>query len=97
MAYDTNSLVTAFPRVGAGEGPGADSLSTAGFTAALHVYRSADPILTVIAAGYIDDGNDKGIQVNDIVMVVDDNVPTIDLCLVTAVAANGDVTLLNGT
>ena len=49
------------------------------------------------AAGYIDDGNEKKIQVNDTIIVIDDNVPTIDLCLVTAVAANGDVTLLNGT
>ena len=93
MAYDTNSLVTAFPRVGTAEGGG----GTAGFSGALHIYRSADPIATVIAAGYIDDGNEKKIQVNDIVLVIDDNVPTIDLCLVTAVAANGDVTLLNGT
>ena len=94
MAYDSDSLVTAFPRVGSAEGPLA---SGAGFNAAVHIYRSADAIATVIAAGYIDDGNDKGIQVNDIVLVVDDNVPTIDLCLVTVVAANGDVTLLNGT
>ena len=94
MAYDTNSLVTAFPRVGAAEGPGNAS---GGFNAAMHIYRSADPVATVIGAGYIDDGNEKGIQVNDFVIVIDDNVPTIDLCLVTAVAANGDVTLLNGT
>ena len=94
MAYDTNSLVTAFPRVGAAEGPGNAS---GGFNSAIHIYRSADAIATVIAAGYIDDGNEKGIQVNDIVLVVDDNLPTIDLCLVTVVAANGDVTLINGT
>ena len=93
MAYDTNSLVTAFPRVGSAEGGG----GTAGFNSAIHIYRSADPILTVIGAGYISDGNDKGIQVNDIVLVVDDNVPTIDVCLVTVVAATGDVTMINGT
>jgi hypothetical protein len=94
MAYDTNSLVTAFPRVGAAEGPGDN---TGGYSGALHIYRSADDIATVIAAGYIDDGNEKFIQVNDMVLVIDDNTPTIDLCLVTVVAANGDVTLINGT
>ena len=94
MAYDSASLVTLVPRLGSGEGPLG---SGAGLTGALHVYRSADAVATVIAAGYIDDGNDKGIQVNDVVIVIDDNTPTVDLCLVTAVAANGDVTLINGT
>jgi hypothetical protein len=92
VAYDTNSLVTLIPRMGAGEGG-----ANAGFTGALHIYRSADAIAAVIAAGYIDDGNDKGIQVNDVVLVVDDNVPTIDVCLVTVVDAAGDVTMINGT
>lgn len=94
MAYDTNSLVTISPRLGAAEGPGDN---TGGYNAAVHIYRSADAIATVIAAGYIDDGDDKKIQVNDIVLVVDDNVPTVDLCLVTVVDAAGDVTMINGT
>lgn len=93
MAYDTKSLnIVGSPRMGEGEG-GAD----AGFSSAQYCYRSADAIATVIAAGYINDGNDKGLRVNDHVVVIDDAVPTIDLCLVTVVAANGDVTLLNGT
>jgi hypothetical protein len=92
MAYDTNSLNVSSPRLGEGE-----NLANAGFSSAMWCYRSADPILTVIAAGYINDGNDKGLRVNDCVIVIDDNVPTIDVCLVTAIAANGDVTLLNGT
>jgi len=92
MAYDTNSLNVANPRLGEGE-----NLANAGFSAAMWCYRSADPIATVIAAGYIDDGGDKGLRVNDCVIVIDDNVPTIDLCLVTVVAANGDVTLISGT
>jgi hypothetical protein len=90
MAYATNSLNLQIPRVGGGEDVG--SLS-----AAQYVYRSADPVLTVIAAGYIDDGVDKGMQVNDYVVVIDDNLGLIDLCIVTVVAANGDVTLVNGT
>lgn len=92
MAYDTKSLNVIAPRMGAAEGG-----ANAGEGSAVFIYRSADAIATVIAAGYIDDGNDKGVQVNDTIIVIDDNVPTIDLCLVTAVAANGDVTLLNGT
>lgn len=92
MAYDTKSLVTVIPRLGEAEGG-----ANAGSSAAVHIYRSADAIATVIAAGYIDDGGDKGVRVNDIVLVVDDNVPTVDVCLVTVVAANGDVTMINGT
>ena len=92
MAYDTNSLNVCIPRMGEGE-----NLANAGFSFAQYAYRSADPLATVIAAGYIDDGGDKGLRVNDCVVVVDDNIPTIDLCLVTVVAANGDVTLISGT
>lgn len=94
MAYKSASLNLGIPRMGAAEGAAADP---AGLGSAMWVYRSADAVATVIAAGYINDGNDKGVQINDCVVVVDDNVPTIDVTLVTAVAANGDVTLLNGT
>ncbi len=89
MAYDTKSLFTIAPRLGSGEG-GAD----AGSTFAIHGYRSADAIATVIAAGYISDGGDKGLVVNDIVHVVDSNVPTVDTCLVTVVSAAGAVTMI---
>lgn len=94
MAYDTNSLVTLIPRLGTAEGPGS---AAGGYSAGVHMYRSADLVATVIAAGYVDDGNDKGVQVNDVVIVIDDNTPTVDVCLVTVVAANGDVTMINGT
>lgn len=90
MAYATGSLNLQIPRVGGGEDAG--SLS-----AAQYAYRSADAVATVIAAGYIDDGGDKGMKVNDYVVVIDDNLGLIDLCIVTVVAANGDVTLVNGT
>jgi len=89
MAYLSASLNVCIPRMGEGE-----NLANAGFSFAQWAYRSADLIATVIAAGYIDDGNDKGLRVNDVVCVVDDNVPSIDLCLVTVVAANGDVTMI---
>ncbi len=92
MAYVSKNLTTLIPRLGTGEDSG-----DASATAALHVYRtSADAVAAVIAAGYIDDGNDKGLKVNDVVLVIDDGA-AIDLCLVTVVAANGDVTMINGT
>lgn len=87
MAYATGSLNVRAPRMG--EGLDAGSLSFGSYD-----YISADAIATVIGAGYIDDGNDKGLRVNDVVTVVDSNVPSIDLCLVTVVAANGDVTMI---
>ena len=92
MAYDTNSLNLAHVRVGEGEGG-----ANAGFSSAQYIYRSADAVATVIAAGYIDDGNDKGVRVNDHMIVIDDNLGLVDLVIVTVVAANGDVTMINGT
>ena len=90
MAYASGSLNLQIPRVGGGEDVG--SLS-----AAQYVYRSADPVLTVIGAGYISDGGDKGMKVNDYVVVIDDNLGLIDLCIVTVVTAAGLVTMVNGT
>ena len=58
------------------------------------IVSTAYAIATVIAAGYITDGNDKGLRVNDVVEVVDSNVPSIDVCLVTVVTAAGLVTMI---
>jgi len=89
MAYVSKNLVTMIPRLGAGEDVADASASTA-----LHSYRSStDNVAAIIAAGYIDDGNDKGIKLNDTVIVIDD-LTSMDLCLVTVVAANGDVTMI---
>lgn len=93
MAYDTNSLNVLVPRVGAAEG-----VADAGKSAALFCYRENNTVANIIAAGYIDDAVDKGLQVNDVVMVIDDGTPTIDLCLVTVVDTStnekGDATLI---
>lgn len=93
MAYDTKSLNVCTPRMGEGE-----NLADAGFSAATWVYRSADTFATVIAAAYIDDAVDKGLRVNDIVCVIDDNTPTAQWALVTVVDTttneNGDATLI---
>jgi len=93
MAYDTNSLNIQLPRMGEGE-----NLANAGFTANQFVYRSDDDFATVIAAAYIDDGDDKGIRVNDYVLVIDQNTPNAQWALVTVVDVStnplGDVTMI---
>ena len=89
MAYAPNSLNLQIPRLG--EGTDTGSLSSAQY-----VYVSDDAVATVIGAGYIDDGDDQGLRVDDVVVVIDStgSSETIDLCLVTVVAANGDVTMI---
>lgn len=56
MAYVTKDLNLVAPNVG---GDGGSVWS----------YFSADALATIIAAGYIDDAFDKGLKVNDIVLV----------------------------
>ncbi|KPK74233.1 MAG: hypothetical protein AMJ84_00150 [Acidithiobacillales bacterium SM23_46] len=98
MAYKSASLNQITPRVGTAEGAPGDP---SGLGSAIHTYRSDDPVATVIAAAYVDDGYDKGVRVGDTVIVIDDNLGTIDLCLVTVVDIStnpaGDVTMINGT
>jgi len=96
MAFKPASLQVRLPRVGTGEG-GNDPAVPAGDSFALFSYRSPDAIATVIAAGYITNGPDYGLAVNDVILVVDDNLGTVDMTRVSAIAANGDVTLVNGT
>ena len=81
MAYDTAKLTTAVPRMSVGGN-------------AIHTYESPDAIATVIAAGYISDGNAKGIKVNDIVHCIRTGTPTLNTCLVTVVSAAGLVTMI---
>ncbi len=89
MGYLSKNLIAMIPRLGTGE----DS-EDAGAATGLWSYRSsADNVAAIIAAGYIDDGGDKGIKLNDTVIVIDD-LASMDLCLVTVVAANGDVTMI---
>ena len=89
MAYAPGSLNQQIPRLGTGQDAG--SLSSAQWS-----YISDDPVATVIAAGYIDDGDDKGLRVDDTVVVIDSTASseTIDYCLVTVVDAAGLVTLI---
>jgi len=55
-------------------------------------YRSVDVAATVIAAGFIDDGGDKGVKVGDLLVVLDQPTPLATSRIVSVVAADGDVT-----
>jgi hypothetical protein len=91
MAYASGSLNVVQPRLGGGDDAGS-------LACAVWSYRSADVAATVIAAGYIDDGADKGMKVGDIVMVADDTTPLATLRIVSVVDVStnpaGDVTLV---
>ena len=93
MAYNTNNLNLGRPRLGAGD----DDTGDSGLSAAKFCYVSVDVNATVIAAGYITDGGDKGMQVNDVCEIVDLTTPLVTHAVVTVVAANGDVTMVGST
>jgi hypothetical protein len=61
----------------------------------LWLYRSADPVATVIAAGYISDATDRGLEVGDTILVVDTATPTQTWSRVLAITA-GAATLSTG-
>ena len=90
MAYNPNNLNIARPRMGAGD----DDTGDAGLSAALFCYVSLDVNATVIAAGYVSDGDDKGVQVNDVVEIVDLTTPLVSHAVVTVVDAAGLVTMV---
>jgi hypothetical protein len=53
-------------------------------TPSVWLYASADPIATVQGAGYISDGIQRGLQVGDIVFVIDTNLIRAYLCIVVS-------------
>ena len=61
----------------------------------IHSYSSADAIATVNTAGYFNDLSDV-LNVRDIVLVTDTNVPTAHWCIVLSNAA-GVVDVSDGT
>lgn len=83
MAYNQNNLAL---------------ISTTMFNGAwrLWVYRSADALATVVAAGYISNGYDMGMKVDDMVIVVDTTNHLTDFCIAASVTANGSADLTNG-
>lgn len=82
MAYDTAELNLIVPSMGTTK------------TTQIWSHVSTEEVATVIAAGYVDNGDDIGMRVNDIVHVIDTDLPSIDTCLVTVVDAAGDVTMI---
>ncbi len=57
--------------------------------ASMWLYVSADPAATVLGAGYITDGDDLGLKVNDCITIIDSATPLATLAMVDAVAAGG--------
>jgi len=61
-------------------------------------YTSADAVATVAGAGYFSDALQRGMQLNDIVIVWDTATPLVSTCRVTSVSTtNNSVTLAGGT
>jgi hypothetical protein len=70
---------------------------------AIWLYKSADPIATVQGAGYISDGVQRGMQIDDIVFVFDTNLAkmypsfVVSRTVTNAFAGQGSVTLNSTT
>jgi hypothetical protein len=67
-----------------------------GTATSLWIYRSADAIATVRAAGYISNATDMAMRVGDVVLVHDTATPTHQWCLVIAITS-GAADLSDGT
>jgi len=67
-----------------------------GGTVGLFLYKSADALATMVASAYFDTQVDK-LRNGDIIIIVDTNVPTIDVLTVTSADNVKPVTVLNGT
>lgn len=79
MAYATGQL----QRIG---GANSDAGS-------LWLYKTSDAIATVVASDYFSDGDARGFDVDDIVLVIDDNLNLTYRCIVTAVTSGGAATI----
>jgi hypothetical protein len=60
------------------------------------MYKSTDAIATVAASGYLSDST-NALKNGDVVIVVDTNTPTVDVCVVSSATGATPVTLVNGT
>lgn len=61
-------------------------------------YQSADAVATVAGAGYITNAYQLGMQVNDLVIVIDTATPLISMCRVQSVSSTtGAANLSAGT
>ncbi len=78
MSYANTGLSLLANRVGGG--------------AAVWVYKSADVDDTVNGASYFSDGVKFGMQVGDVVLVIDTTTPKSSFCFVTSVSGNAATT-----
>ncbi len=65
-------------------------------TSTLWLYKTVDPIATVIGSGYFNPYAEL-VKNGDVIIVSDTNVPTIDVLAVTSADGASTVTTLNGT
>jgi hypothetical protein len=84
MAYNQNNLSNISPNLTSGAW-------------GWWVYRSADPIATVVTAGYITNATEMGLGLGDWVNVIETVGNTGSICRVTAVNAAGVANLSAGT
>lgn len=63
----------------------------------LWVYTSADAVATVVAQDYITDPVDQGMQVNDLVIIIDTTTPLISMSRVKTVSSDPAVGALLST
>ena len=62
-------------------------------TGTLWHYTDGDAIATVIAADYFSDGDARGMEVNDTILVTDETLGQVETCIVSAVTADGAATI----
>lgn len=62
---------------------------------AMWIYKSVDPIATILAADYISDGDARALKVDDVVIVVDSLLNQSIRALVSAVTSAGAASLIN--
>jgi hypothetical protein len=65
-------------------------------TVTLWIYKTVEAIATVAGSGYFSNYSDE-VRNGDVIIVVDTNVPTIDVLTVTSADNATPVTTLNGT
>jgi hypothetical protein len=58
-------------------------------------YQSADAVSTVAGAGYITNAYDLGMQVNDVVIVIDTGTPLVSTCRVSSVSSTTNLANLS--
>ena len=93
MAYKSANLTCLVPRFGGGDNLVGDD---GGYTVSLWAYRNGgagDSLATMQANNYITNGNDVGLRVGDLIIIVQDTVDA-SWMLVSAISAAGLVSTI---